>query len=51
MRAGGSHRAVIRFIRVQLMPDFWLRRRSALYQRPVSWVRKALTASLLPGTA
>ena len=30
---------------------FWLRRRSALYQRPVAWVRKALTALVLPGTA
>src|SRR6266568_4834578 len=38
-------------IRVQLIRVFWLRRRSALYQRPVSWVRKALTASVLPGTA
>ena len=29
----------------------WLRRRSARYQCLAGWVRNALTASLLPGTA
>ena len=50
-RAGGSHRFAIRFIRVQLIRVRWLRRRSALYQCRVVWVRKAATASVLPGTA
>ena len=32
MQAGGSHRAAIRFIRVQVSRVRWLRRRSALSQ-------------------
>jgi hypothetical protein len=51
MRAGGSHRVARRFIRVQLRRVRWLQRRSALYQCFVAWVRKAATASVLPGTA
>ncbi len=50
-RAGGSHRFARRFIRSQLRRVRWLRRRSALYQCRVTWVRKAATASVLPGTA
>ena len=40
-RAGGSHRVARRFIRSQLRRVRWLRRRSALYQCRVTWVRKA----------
>ena len=50
-RARGSHRFAIGFIRVQLIRVRWLRRRSALYQCRVAWVRKAATASVFPGTA
>ena len=40
-RAGGSHRFARRFIRGQVSRVRWLRRRSALYQCRVTWVRKA----------
>jgi hypothetical protein len=50
-RAGGSHRFAIRFIRTQVIRVRCLRRRSAEYQCRVTWVRKAFTASVLPGTA
>ena len=49
-RAGGSHRFARRFIRVQVMRMRWLRRRSALNQCRVAWVRKAATAWVFPGT-
>ncbi len=51
MRVGGIHRAVMRFILAQVIGVHWLRRRSALCQCRITWVRKAFTASLLPGTA
>jgi hypothetical protein len=49
--AGGSHRFARLFIRSQFIRVRWLRRRSALNQCLVAWVRKAATASVLPGTA
>src|SRR6266511_2528917 len=51
IRAGGSHRVARRSMRFQFRRVRWLRRRSALCQCLVAWVRNALTASLLPGTA
>jgi hypothetical protein len=41
----------MRFIRAQVIRVRWLRRRTALRQGRISWVRKAFTASLLQGTA
>jgi hypothetical protein len=41
----------MRFILAQVSRVLWLRRRSALRQCRITWVRKAFTASLLPGTA
>jgi hypothetical protein len=49
--AGGSHRFVMRSIRVQLRRVRWLRRRNALCQCRPTWVRKDATASVFPGTA
>src|ERR1700735_264264 len=51
MRARGSHRAAIRFIRFQVIRVFWLRRRSVCRQYRMTWLRKAATAWMLPGTA
>ena len=51
MRAGGSHFVMRRSIRFQFSRVRWLRRRSALNQCRLTWVRKAATASVLPGTA
>jgi hypothetical protein len=48
LRAGGSHRFARRFIRSQFSRVRWLRRRSALNQCLVTWVRNAVTASMLP---
>jgi hypothetical protein len=48
MRAGGSHRFAIRFIRVQLIRVRWLRRRSVLYQCRVAWVRRSRRGALTP---
>jgi site-specific DNA recombinase len=51
-RTDGSHRLWIWRIRAQVRRrPFWLRRRSALSQCRVAWLRKAATALLLPGTA
>ena len=50
-RAGGSHFVMRRSIRFQFSRVRWLRRRSALNQCRLTWVRKAATASVLPGTA
>ena len=51
VRVWGIHRAAMRFILAQLIRVRWLRHRSALRQCRITWVRKAFTASLLPGTA
>jgi len=52
VRVGGIHRAATWFILAQVSRrPLWLRRRSALSQCRITWVRKAFTASLLPGTA
>ena len=51
VRVGGIHRAAMRFILAQVIRVLWLRRRSALRQCRITWVRNAFTASLLPGTA
>ena len=41
----------MRFILAQVSRIRWLQCRSALRQWRITWVRKAFTASLLPGTA
>ena len=46
MRVWGIHRVATRFILAQLIRVRWLRRRSALHQCRIIWVRKAFTASL-----
>src|SRR4249919_3735865 len=51
VRVWGIHRVAMRFILAQVIRVRWLRRRSALRQCRIIWVRKAFTASLLPGTA
>jgi hypothetical protein len=51
VRVWGIHRVALRFILAQVIRVRWLRRRSALRQCRITWVRKAFTASLLPGTA
>jgi len=51
VRVWGIHRVAMRFILSQLIRVRWLRCRSAVRQRRITWVRKAFTASLLPGTA
>jgi hypothetical protein len=51
VRVRGIHRFAMRFILAQVIRVRWLRRRSAVCQWRITWVRKAFTASLLPGTA
>jgi len=51
VRVWGIHRVAMRFILAQLIRVRWLRCRSAVCQCRITWVRKAFTASLLPGTA
>ena len=51
VRVWGIHRVAMRFILSQVIRVRWLRRRSALRQCRISWVRKAFTASLWPSTA
>src|SRR5512142_2319882 len=50
-RAGGSQRLASRFVRAQSVLSCWLRRRSVLCQHRTTWVRNALTANALVGTA
>jgi hypothetical protein len=49
----GIYQVAMRFILAQVIRVRWVRRRSALRQCRITWVRKAFTASLLrgPGTA
>src|SRR5260370_42232764 len=50
MRVGGSHRVAMRLILAQVSPVFWLRRRRAWGPCRLTWVRKAVTAPLVPHT-
>src|SRR5664279_2640429 len=51
MRAEGNHVAAIRPYRAQVIRCRWLRRRSVSNQCRRTWSRKAVAASMLPGTA